>query len=227
MRILLGIQARSNSVRLPGKIYKTIGDKTILEWVFEAAKFCAEGIKIEGDSAEVFILGPKNDEELKKFCAEKQIPALFPDCEENDLVSRYALASEEFTHVARITADCWCIHPDIISQCVSLVKDGCHYGSNTIFRTFQEGQDMQVFTKQALTWLDANYPTEREHPWSHFDLNDDKRKEFKEAVGDVAQLINRENEATVKTSIDTSEDLELATRNYDKWKTGQKKSKTN
>ena len=48
-------------------------------------------------------------------------------------------------------------------------------------------------------------------------MNESVREQFKKAVGEVSQLLNRENELFVKTSIDTAEDLDIARANYKKW----------
>jgi spore coat polysaccharide biosynthesis protein SpsF (cytidylyltransferase family) len=220
MRVFLGVQSRSNSKRLPNKIYELIGEKTILQWVHEAVEFAAQQLRIDGDSAEVYILGPKEDTKLRAYCLENKMQGLFPDCAENDLINRYLQVSEEFTHIVRITADCWCIHPEIIIETTRMLRDSkIHYISNTIIRSYQEGQDTQAFSRKALRWLSDNSTTDkaREHPWCDFDMNESMREKFKKEVGEVSQLLNRENELFVKTSIDTKEDLDIARKNYALW----------
>lgn len=195
-----------------------------MQWVYDGVDIAAQQIRNEGDAAEVLILGPRDDQELKDYTQKHSMPAAFPDCDENDLLSRYLFVSEEFTHIVRITADCWCIHPEIITQVTKMLDDKTHYASNTIFRTFQEGQDVQAFSRKALLWLNKNSDAKsREHIWSDFDLNDSIRQLFRKEVGEVSQLMNRDNPATAKTSIDTKEDLELARRNFAKWESSQKK----
>lgn len=229
MRVFFGIQARSDSKRLPNKIYEKIGDKSMLQWVHEAAELSAHQLRIDGDSAEVYVIGPKNDTKLRAYCLENKIQGLFPDCAENDLILRYIQATEEFTHIIRITADCWCIHPEIITETARMLRDDkIHYISNTIIRSYQEGQDVQAFTRKALLWLNENSTTDkaREHPWCDFDMNQMIRDKFTNEVGSISQLLNRENELFVKTSIDTEDDLKIARANYKKWE-ARIKTKTN
>lgn len=228
MRVLLGIQARSQSTRLPEKIFEKIGDKSILKWVYEAAEMAAHQLRTDGDSAEVYVLGPKDDMRLREYCLANKLQGLFPDCAENNLIDRYLQASEEFTHIARITADCWCIHPEIIVEaCKLLQNERVHYAGNTIIRTFQEGQDIQVFSIKALQWLKAEAKTDKEfeHPWCEFDSNERDRNKFKKECGEVSQLVNPDAECMVKTSIDTKSDLEHARKNYDKWLRNQNAAK--
>lgn len=79
MQILLAIQARSNSTRLPGKIYLPFGESTVLEHLYKNMK------KVEG--VDVKVLGHANDPELSKFCLDKNIPAIFA-AEEDNLLDR-------------------------------------------------------------------------------------------------------------------------------------------
>ena len=128
----------------------------------EAAEFAAQQLRIDGDSAEVYVLGPKDDTKLRAYCLANKIQGLFPDCSENDLILRYLQTTEEFTHIARITADCWCIHPEMIIETTRMLRDSkIHYISNTIIRSYQEGQDVQAFSRKALEWINHNSMTDK------------------------------------------------------------------
>ena len=46
VKILAVIPARYNSQRFPGKVVAQIGDRPMVQWVYEAAKNCADFSKV-------------------------------------------------------------------------------------------------------------------------------------------------------------------------------------
>lgn len=218
MKVLLGVQGRSNSSRFPKKIYQKIGDKELLLWAYEAINEATKILKKELNiEAIARVLGPKNDQELKDFCKSKKLASNFPDCEEGDLVERYRIASKEFTHIVRVTSDCWRLDPWLIASMVDvLIKGEFDYVSNTIFRTFEEGKDIQCASQEGLAWFDVNQTSEREHPFVEFDLNKKVRDHFEKDQFKYTNFLNPRFSFLVHgSSINTAEELELANQVYE------------
>lgn len=207
MKILLGIQARTNSTRLPEKIFADLGGKKVIEWVVDACKKAAEIHK--GNECLVAILAPEGDGKIEEWCKETGTPLV--EGSETDLINRYMKAIEFFEADAcvRITADCWGILPEIIAQ-VATQLEAADYSSNTMIRTMLEGFDCQGAKKQAWEWLDEHQQMEREHPWSWLDGNNLVKESFVEAGFKLSHVIDPNNPVVIKTSIDTEEDLKRA-----------------
>ena len=63
-QIVIGIQARSTSTRLPGKMSFDLGSKTVVEHVIERCKRSAHWLKAQSGmdiNAEVWLLIPEGD----------------------------------------------------------------------------------------------------------------------------------------------------------------------
>lgn len=212
MRILVGVQARSNSKRFPKKIFKELNGKPLLLWSYEAARDARYKIP----EIEVRVLGTKDDSELKAFCDSQKIEALFPDCAENDLYARYELAAKEIgaQAVIRLTADCHLHPPPIIEDAARALLRGVDYISNTIHRTFLEGMDVQGASLRGLQWLSGREEN-HEHPFYDFDNNLKIREKFEQAGMKYEELINKAMAGLLLGgSIDTLEDLEVWNKRY-------------
>jgi spore coat polysaccharide biosynthesis protein SpsF len=201
VKLAIGVQARSASTRLPGKIYEEVEGRSILRMVYDA---CQAG----GCGHPVFILGPEKDKKLEEFC-EDQGMAFFaghPD----DLVTRYTqfVDTNGYGAVVRVTGDCPLIDPSVVAKCVELLGARNDYVSNTIYRTFPEGQDVQGCSVRALHWFDRHQKKEREHLFKPFDENMRTRESFVRSGMTYNHILNQENPILVKTSIDTLEELD-------------------
>jgi len=86
---------------------------------------------------------------------------------ENDVLSRYvnAALAVNADAIVRITADCPLICPELCDAIIAKFKrEGADYASNIEPRTFPQGLDCEVFTKQTLMAAEYNSkPDEREH----------------------------------------------------------------
>ena len=213
MKLFVGIQARTNSTRLFQKIYHRIGDKSILQHVYD--RCLAAGV------GEVRILGPKDDQTLAHYCQEHKLPLTRPDCPENDLLSRYDLSmgpSDE--GVIRVTSDCWDISPKVIKECANLLQT-LDYVSNCITRSFREGDDVQGCSQRGLTWFNRTQKEDREHPFLPFDTNAKVRLDFVTSGLRYFELTDFNNVIFQHNSIDTMEDLERARKRYGSQGTGK------
>jgi spore coat polysaccharide biosynthesis protein SpsF len=140
------LQARMGSKRLPGKIFKKVLGKTLLEYQIERLK---EIPLIKGLIVATTQL-PQDDQVALEY--ERLGVRIFRG-DENDVLSRYTHAAREVgaKEIVRTTADCPLIDPDVIHQMLqhfaSLKPD---YMSNNRIKTFPHGLDAEVFTSSAL-----------------------------------------------------------------------------
>jgi len=113
MNLGIIIQARMESTRLPGKVYKKVLDRHLLEWSVlrcKKSKLVKKIIVAIPDTKESSVLIPI----VKKSGAELFLGSL------DNVLERYVKAAEEFQvdTVIRITSDCPLIDPALIDQAV-------------------------------------------------------------------------------------------------------------
>ncbi len=183
--ILTVIQARTGSTRLPAKVFKDIGGKSLIDRVVERA---------ERIGYPVCIAIPIDDFGLKVLCQDRRWS--FVEGPEHDLLDRYVMAARAFDadHVIRVTSDC----PFIDVEAARWTVDH-HVDSGADYTTFHlaEGRGVEVFTRQALLRSQA----EANDPW------------FREHIDEY--ILAHPNDFRIewmKFSVDTLEDLELARR---------------
>ncbi len=140
------VQARMGSTRLPGKVIKKILNKTLLEILLHRLSkskkinriIVASGISKENDSIEKHIKDLGFD--------------IFRGSEDNVLKRFYDCASIYKPEIiVRITGDCPLIDPELVDRVIeTLINNNADYASNTDPPTFPDGQDVSVFTFNAL-----------------------------------------------------------------------------
>jgi spore coat polysaccharide biosynthesis protein SpsF (cytidylyltransferase family) len=205
---------------LPQKVFQKIGDKTLLQWVYDAGVEAERMLRAKNITAEAMILGPEKDMELERFCDENLLKSWFPAfVREDDLILRYLKTARErnFTHIVRVTSDCWQMNPEIIVRVVELMlNEKADYVSNTTTRSFIEGLDCQACSVKALAWFDREQTKRREHPFIDFDRNESVRTDFEYAGFKYLELLNSSAEWMIRTSIDDEADLKRARELYAK-----------
>lgn len=215
-RVLIGIQARSTSERLPNKAYELIGEKRMLDHVIDAAwksaKYTNQYSKSMGIRAEIAVLTPSGDtiaQDFKNRCQIIEGP-------EHDVLGRYLIATNKFgaDYVARITGDCPMIPPWLISKHIKLaVVNGYDYVSNVEegARTAADGFDCEVISARLLKHIGeaATATSDREHvttlarrerpPWARMGF-----------------VVGFSDDSLKKLSVDTIEDLERVRIEFDR-----------
>lgn len=219
IKLLIGIQARSDSKRLPGKIYERIGQLSILEHLVKTARHAQMTLEKERiyDVAEVCVLGVQCDERLKKFCGDKLIRAKFFEGEESDLLARYkwALTLDDYIGVVRLTAHC----PFHDASVIGGVASGLHeydYVSNCFERTYPEGLDAQACRTKAFNYIARTQKKNREHPFLDLEQDYNYRDKFRNQFS-LCNYADASNPNQTHTSIDTPEDLKRAREAYAKY----------
>ena len=165
--ILIILQARVSSSRLPGKVLKKILDKPMLEHQIQRlAQVQTPHQLVVATSNE------KDDEAIALLC--KQLNVACYRGSLNDVLARYYFAAMDantktqgkIKHIVRVTGDCPLIDANIIDNVISLyLKEQVDYCSNCTPATLPDGLDVEVFSLSALEIAhhNARKPSEREH----------------------------------------------------------------
>lgn len=201
--VLIGVQARSGSTRLPNKAHAPIAGRTMLDCVVGACRGTANFLMDRGDvDVIVAVLCPVGDPIADIVYDAKVIPG-----PAMDVLERYrrAAAQVEADYVVRITGDCPLIPSFVISRHVQLaLQKRYDYVSNVDerFRTTLDGADCEVISRRLLddTAARADTPDDREHvttlirrsppPWAS-----------------IGVVVNHFDLSWLKLSVDTEEDL--------------------
>jgi len=200
------IQARMASTRLPGKVIKKIGNKTVLEHVIDRAKRINNCYKIVLATTD-----KRRDDVLEKIARKLKI-SVFRGSEE-DVLDRYYQAAKFFKidPVIRITADCPLFDPKIIDRALNLYfSDNYDYVSNVHPPTFPDGFSAEIFKFEALekSWRQADLSQEREHvhPYLYRKLGTFK----------IGNLVNKKDFSYIRLTLDEKDDLTLIRMVYKK-----------
>ena len=214
MKILIGIQARSNSTRFPNKIYEKIGDDSILKHIYKVCNSVKVLEKVV--SLQTWILSPHGDGVLESYCKFEGLP-IIPGPEglaEDDLVARYnyAIGKTQADAMIRITSDCPLLDPNWIKAAIKSLLE-CDYVSNTISRTVVDGFDVQGISKNAWAYYEKE-AKDREHVFRDIEQDYIFRDNFMKAGFTIQSMFA--NEPMIpnpfhpknKLSVDTMEDFE-------------------
>jgi spore coat polysaccharide biosynthesis protein SpsF len=160
--VVIIIQARMGSTRLPGKVLKPIAGRPMLFYQIERlrrVKF-SERIVVATTTSDA-------DDPIVKFCAAQGIECTRGS--ELDVLSRYSDAARQFdaSTVVRVTSDCPLIDPELIDRAIAAFFGSNHpdYVSNMLEPTWPYGMAVEVMTAAALSEAnrEARNSSEREH----------------------------------------------------------------
>ncbi len=161
--VVVIVQARTGSTRLPGKVMKKILGKPVLIHDLERIKLMKTIDKIVVATTDLV-----EDTLIPKTIAKYALHVGIYGGSALDVLDRYYKAATEFKAdvIVRITSDCPLIDPktsDLVVE--TFFGNDCDYCSNTLPRTFPHGLDTEVFSFEALekAWKEADTPYEREH----------------------------------------------------------------
>ena len=160
-KIFIITQARMGSTRLPGKIFKKIGDETLL------SIHCHRLSKVK-NADKIIVATTKSKLDTQVFEWATQNGFLSYAGSENDVLDRFYQAAKPYAPkwIVRVTSDCPLLDPILVEEVIELAKDSkVDYCSNIIVENFPDGQDVEVFTFESLekAWKEARLPSEREH----------------------------------------------------------------
>lgn len=189
------------SVRLPGKVLKKIGGKTLLEILIERVKRAAFIDKI--------VIATTDKAEDKKIVdLAKKVKLDYFRGSENDVLDRYYQAAKKFKAdiIIRITGDCPLMDPKIIDRAAKFYKensDKFDYVSNVRPPTFPDGMDVEVFPFEVLkkTRKNAKLPSEREHVTAYIANHPE--------IFRIGNVVYKDNASSVRLTVDSEEDFKV------------------
>ena len=161
LKTILVTQARLGSTRLPGKVLKTIDDKSLLEIHLNRLSKASLVDKI--------IVATTNKEE-DNIIFQNVIKWGFDVYRgsESDVLDRFYQAVKDLDAkwIVRVTSDCPLLDPILIDKVIEFaITNDKDYCSNVLIENFPDGQDIEIFKFSALkmAWENAVKISEREH----------------------------------------------------------------
>jgi len=160
-KIVVIVQARMGSTRLPGKVLKEVDGKPLLGYLFDRLKQMQHPATLVLATTQA-----EEDKKLLKFAKSIGVGSYAGD--ENDVLDRYYQACKKYKAdvVVRVTGDCTLIEPRIVDQILDVfLNNDYDYVSNVNPPTYPDGIDTEIFSFQALerAWNEAELKSEREH----------------------------------------------------------------
>jgi len=207
VRIVVIVQARMGSSRLPGKVLIDLGGQTVLARVVQRLKRAALANQIVVATS----MAAKDDGVVSEC---ERIPVHCFRGSEHDVLDRYYTCAKHYAPdtVVRITADCPLIDPEIVDRTIQAFLDNaCDYASNTLVPTYPRGLDVEVFTSAALAdaYREACHSYEREHVtpylYEHPEL-------FR-----LVSVMGDADHSQYRWTLDTAEDLKLLRAIYSRF----------
>jgi spore coat polysaccharide biosynthesis protein SpsF len=192
------IQARMGSSRLPGKVLRKLGGRSVLERVVRAAQ--QSGVL---DTLVVATTIEPADDAVVAECAEIGIPCIRGPVD--DVLTRFlgVLDKHESDVVMRFTADCPLLDPHLVALAHRVfTASGVDYMTTSITRTLPRGLDVEVVRTPVLRAVDA-LATEhhRTHVTSYIYTHAD---DF-----DVIGLTMQPDLSHLRLTLDTEDDWKL------------------
>ncbi len=188
------------STRLPGKIFKKIGSKSLLS-------YHTERLAKTGFDISIATTTNQTDDCVCEFAEENKIN--FHRGSENNVLSRFYETAIKFNYdvIVRVTSDCPLIDPHLIRNSVEKylkLNNQRLYMSNGLERTFARGFDFEIFSFQLLkeAYENAKEESDLEHVTPYI---------WKNRSGQVETYSVKQepNNSDMRITVDTKEDLEL------------------
>ncbi|KAA9346203.1 acylneuraminate cytidylyltransferase [Adhaeribacter soli] len=188
------------STRLPGKVLKAIGGKSVLHYHLER-------LKQSGFPVYIATTTNASDDPVIEFCKAQDI-AYYRGDEQNVLSRYYGCAKEnELDIVVRVTSDCPLIAPELVKNGIEIylkTRNPSLYLSNALERTFPRGFDFEIFSYALLerAFFEATRPEDLEHVTPYIHQN---------RTGDIQfyHYLHSEDKSNYRITLDTPEDFEL------------------
>lgn len=204
MKVVAVIQARMGSTRLPGKVLRRLGDRSVLAHAIARVHACPLV-----DSVIVATTTLAADTAIAEEAARLGVGCHRGS--EADVLERYHEAAQMALAdvVVRVTSDCPLFDPEVLTRMLETFRKADptpDYLSNTLERSFPRGLDAEIFTRAALdsAHVAATQPHEREHVTPYL---------YGHPEAFTLHTFKREGEslAHLRWTLDTEEDWEFMT----------------
>ncbi len=171
-RVVAIVQARMRSSRLPAKVMADIAGRPAIALTLGRA-----GRAAKVDELWLACSDQGDDDPLAALAESLGVSVFRGD--EDDVLSRFAAIAEQTAAdvIARITGDCPFTDPEVIDTVIGrFLEGGADFVSNTQQRSYPDGLDVEVFSRDVLERTDAEArdPFLRAHvtPYMHGRLRD-------------------------------------------------------
>ncbi len=207
--VVILVQARSGSIRLPEKILKPVLGKELLVLMIERLRRVQTA-----DNVAVLTTTCSRDNTIVELCAKHGIPCARGS--ETDLLDRHYQGAREFkaSAVVKIPSDCPLIDPAVVDRVIGryLQRLGeVDYMSNLHPATYPDGNDVEVMSFRTLetAWREANRGFEREHTTPFIWENPERFR-----IGNVVWESGIDYSSSHRWTLDYDEDYEFVRAVY-------------
>ncbi len=207
-RILVVVQARMASTRLPGKVLLPLAGEPLLAQMVERVTATSTPVEVL-----VATTVSPDDDAIASLCQRRGIDVMRGH--PTDLLDRHYQAGllARADVVVKIPSDCPLVDPSVIDRVLSAwAKAPCDYASNLHPASYPDGNDVEVMTMAALerAWLGAKRPHEREHTTPYL-----WEQPGRFSVRNVTWETGLDLSSSVRLTIDYPEDYALIQAVYD------------
>jgi spore coat polysaccharide biosynthesis protein SpsF len=199
--IVIVVQARLGSTRLPNKVLMPLSGKPLIIRMLERVSFSDMAHNVV-----VAVTNETDDDELVELC-EAEGYSVFRGST-NDLLDRHYQTGLKYNaeDIVKIPSDCPLIDPDIITRVIDfyvLNKNTYDYVSNLHPATYPDGNDVEVMSMKVLynAWNNSHKDFEREHTTPYLWENPDRFK-----IGNVEWETGQNFSMSHRWTIDYLED---------------------
>ncbi len=203
MKLLLVVQARATSTRLPQKIFKPLVGAPLLVRMLERLQACQTPMQLV-----VATTTDVEDDAVPALADEAGVPWIRGH--PTDLLDRHIQAARAFDAdaVAKIPSDCPLIDPRVVDRVLGVYLEAegeVDYVSNLHPATWPDGYDVEVMSREVLETAhrEAQRPHEREHTTPFIWDRNDGRFTTRNVTWD------RDLSMSHRLTIDYQEDYEL------------------
>ncbi|MFN8355201.1 MAG: glycosyltransferase family protein [Spirosomataceae bacterium] len=209
-RIVIIVQARMSSSRLPGKVLKPVlGEPLLFRMIERLQQIRHEAALVVATSIDA------SDDVIAEACQANNVLCFrgsLSDC----LDRHYQLAKAYEADVAiKIPSDCPLIDPAVVDEVIDFYlhhSDEYDFVSNLHPATFPDGNDVEIMPIAMLekAWQEASRPLEREHTTPYFWENP---QQFR--LGNVLWSSGLDYSMSHRFTIDYQEDYEFICRVFE------------
>jgi spore coat polysaccharide biosynthesis protein SpsF len=205
MKVVIVVQARMTSTRLPGKVLLPLAGRPMLQCLLERLQ------RVELAQALVVATTTNaTDDPIAQLCGVLGVACYRGS--ELDVLSRYAEAAAVHGAdvVVRITSDCPLMDPALVDKVIGVYLAGdCDYASNMIELSYPYGMAVEVFSAAALAsaHAQAQLPAEREHVTPYIYWHADRFK--------LKSVRNELDLSHHRWTVDTQQDYQLVQLIYE------------